>query len=84
MTYPEPDADRAERVVALLESILSEQRAMGARQAEAIENQRHAIEMQQQAGRRVTRILISLFVAVVVMIVVAALAPDIGFWLAHR
>ncbi len=81
MPYPEPDENR---IVALLEALLSEQRAMGARQAEAIENQRRAIELQQQATRRAARILTSLIFALAVVILAAYFGPYIALWFVHR
>jgi hypothetical protein len=81
MSWPEPNEDR---VVALLEALLSEQRAMAARQAEAIESQRRAIEVQIEATRRASRILTSLLFALAVVILAAYFGPYIAVWLVHR
>jgi len=81
MPYPEPNDDR---VVALLEAILTEQRAMGARQADAIEHQRRVLDVQQKATVRASRILTSLIVALCVVIVAAYFWPYVAFWAAHR
>lgn len=81
---PDDDESREDRIVALLEALLSEQRAMSARQAEAIENQRRAIELQQHATRRASRILTSLIVALTVVILAAYFAPYIAVWFVHR
>lgn len=79
-----PDPETQERIVTLLEALLSEQRAMGARQVEAIENQRRAIELQQRATRRASRILTSLIVALTVVILAAYFGPYLMLWWLHR
>jgi hypothetical protein len=79
-----PDPDINERIVTLLEALLSEQRAVSARQIEAIENQRRAIEIQQQATRRASRILTSLIIALAVVILAAYFGPYLMLWLVHR
>jgi hypothetical protein len=81
MPYPEPDEDR---VIAQLDAILSELRAMNARQADSIDLQRKAIEAHQQATRRASRILTSLIVALTVVILAAYFGPYVSLWLVHR
>jgi len=81
MPLPEPPE---ERVVALLESILSEQRAMSALQADAIDHQRRVLEIQHKATVRASRILTALLVALCVVIVAAYFWPYIALWVVHR
>jgi hypothetical protein len=78
------DSENDRRIVELLEDILAEQRRLTARQADAIEHHRRAIEYQRQATRRASGVLVALIVALTVVILAAYFAPYLAFWLAHR
>jgi hypothetical protein len=64
-----------DRVVALLEAILAEQRAMRARQDEALANQAQAIALQQDLQRRAKRSMRWMLIGLAVVLAVGYLSP---------